>query len=427
MSVEVVVGANWGDEGKGKIVDFLAGQADMVVRFQGGRNAGHTIINDYGKFALHLLPAGVFHPEVLNVLAAGVALDISALFTEWEDLRKRGVPEPQIRISDRAQVVMPYHTLFDEYEEQRLSEDRYGSTQSGIAPFYGDKYLKLGIQVADLYDDANLRARLSRSLSAKNILLRHLYRKPAISVDEMVSYLSPLAQQVRPYVCDASALIGEAARSGRRVVFEGQLGALRDPDHGIYPFSTSSSTLAGHASVSAGISPLAIDRVTAVAKAYSTCVGAGPFVTEIFGKDADVLRGKGGDAGEYGATTGRPRRMGFFDGVATGHGCRLQGTTELVLSCLDVLSYLEKIPVCTAYDINGEKTKQFPTTVHLAAATPIYEILPGWKTDISGVRDYKDLPDNAREYIRCIEKVTGVPVGWISVGPRREELFRKGV
>jgi len=425
MTVDVVVGANWGDEGKGKITDFLAGQGDVVVRFQGGRNAGHTIVNPYGKFVLHLLPSGVFHPEVMNVLATGVALDIPALLAELDDLAIRGVPPPQLRVSDRAQVVMPYHMLFDTYEEERLSSQRFGSTQNGIAPFYGDKCLKLGIQVADLFDSPRLCARLTQSLASKNILLENLYKKPPVSVGDMMLYLRPLAERLRPFVCDTVTLVNDAVDRGKRVVFEGQLGALRDPDHGIYPFSTSSSPLSGSASVSAGIPPHAIDRVIAVTKAYSTCVGAGPLVTEIFGRDAGVLRERGGDAGEYGATTGRPRRMGFFDAVATHYGCLLQGTTEIALTCLDVLGYLAEIPVCTAYEVEGQRTERFPTTAHLGKARAVYDILPGWQSDISGIRSYEALPANARGYVRRIERLTGLPVGWISVGAHREALFRK--
>lgn len=425
MAVEIVVGANWGDEGKGKITDFLAGQADMVVRFQGGRNAGHTIINSYGKFALHLLPSGVFYPGVTNVLATGVALDISAFLAELESLKHRGVPKPQIRISDRAQVVMPFHVLFDKYEEERLSNESFGSTQSGIAPFYADKYLKLGIQVADLFDREHLRSRLSRSLVAKNILLEHFYRKSQLSIDTLVDELLTSAEEIDPFVSDTMSLLNDAIDQDKRIVFEGQLGALRDPDHGIYPFSTSSSPLAGFVSVGAGIPSQAIHRVIAVTKAYSTCVGAGPFVTEIFGREAEVLREKGGDAGEYGATTGRPRRMGFFDAVATRYGCRLQGTTEIALTCLDVLGYLDEIPVCVAYEIDGKETQDFPTTLRLERAIPVFKTLPGWKESISGITSFRDLPDNARQYIRRIEKLTGFPVGWVSVGPHRDAMFRK--
>ncbi len=425
MTVEIVVGANWGDEGKGKITDFLAGQADIVVRFQGGKNAGHTIINSFGKFALHLLPSGVFYPEVLNVLAAGVALDIKSFLSELEGIEDRGVHDPQIVVSDRAQIVMPYHVLFDKYEEERLAKDKFGSTESGIAPFYGDKYLKLGIQVADLYCKDRLRSRIEKSLIAKNVLLEHLYGKSSLLVEELMDGLSEATEKLRPFVRDTTVLLNDAIMQNKRILFEGQLGALRDPDHGIYPFSTSSSTLAGFACVGAGVPPQAIDRVLAVAKAYSSCVGTGPFVSETFGLEAETLRKKGGDAGEYGATTGRPRRVGFFDAVATRYGCRLQGASEIAVTCLDVLSYLDEIPVCTAYELDGRRNENFPTTLRLEKARPVYEILPGWKSDISKTASFEDLPENARNYVTRIEKLIGFPVGWISVGPQRNAMFRR--
>ncbi|MBW2624316.1 MAG: adenylosuccinate synthetase, partial [Deltaproteobacteria bacterium] len=345
MPVEAVVGANWGDEGKGKMTDFLAGQADFVVRFQGGRNAGHTIINSFGKIVLHLLPSGIFYSAVTNVLGAGVALDIPTFLEELDLLKQRSVPEPKIIVSDRAQVVMPYHTLFDCYEEERLGEAGFGSTRVGIAPFYADKYLKLGVQVADLYHLDRLRARLEKSLIAKNVLLEHLYHKPKISAEEIIEDLREPAERLLPYVRDTSVLFHEALKQGKRILLEGQLGALRDPDHGIYPYPTSSSPLAGFGSVGAGVAAQAIERVFAVTKAYSSCVGAGPFVTELFGEEAETLRSRGGDSGEYGATTGRPRRVGWFDAVATRYGCRLQGATEIALTMLDVLKYLDEIPV----------------------------------------------------------------------------------
>ncbi len=425
MAVTAVVGANWGDEGKGKIADVLGEQADFVVRYQGGGNAGHTIINDYGKFALHMLPSGVFYPDVINVIGPGAALSIRDFLKEKEELVARGVPEPALRISDRAQVVMPYHLLFDVLEEERLGHNRFGSTQSGIAPFYADKYLKLGVQTADLFDENRLRARLEASLAAKNVLLRHLYGKPALRVEELLPGILEDADQIKPYVCDTSALLQEGWRQGRNIVLEGQLGALRDPDHGIYPFSTSSSTLAGFAAVGAGLPPYAISRIIAVVKAYSTCVGAGPFVTEIFGGEAQELRERGGDAGEYGAKTGRPRRVGWFDAVATRYGCRLQGATESALTLLDVLKYRDEIPVCVAYEVDGKETTDFPVPALLEKAKPVYRMLPGWKRDISHVRKFADLPAEARQYVEYIEKLIGVPVRFISVGPKREQLAVK--
>ncbi len=423
MSVTAIVGANWGDEGKGKTTDYLAAEADVVVRFQGGNNAGHTVINDYGKFVFHLLPSGVFYPGVVNVLGPGVAVNIPALLEELDQLLQRGVPEPILRISDRAQVVLPYHILLDEYEEERLAERQFGSTKKGIAPFYADKYLKLGVQVADLYDEARLRARLRSSLEVKNVLLQHLYHKPVLQVDDLVPLLLEQGRRIRPMVCDAVVLLHEALVGGKRILLEGQLGALRDPDHGIYPYPTSSSPLAGFASVGAGLPPYAITRIVAVTKAYSSCVGAGPFVTELFGAEGDALRDRGGDAGEYGATTGRPRRVGWFDAVASRYGCRVQGATEVALTLLDVLGYLEEIPVCVAYEIDGQVTPDFPNPVRLERARAVVEKLPGWGVDVSEVRAFPDLPENARAYVLRIEELLGVPIKWVSVGPRREAMI----
>ena len=419
----MVVGANWGDEGKGKITDSLAGQADMVVRFQGGKNAGHTVVNSYGKFVLHLLPSGVFHPVVKNVLAPGIAFDIEAFFSELDGLSKQDVPTPQIFVSNRAQLVMPYHILFDQYEEQRLGDAGFGSTQSGIAPFYADKYLKLGIQVGDIKNKDYLRDRLVQTLAAKNTMLEHFYRKPTLKIDDLMDYLEAPAKRLQPYICDTTELIIQTLSQGRLIIGEGQLGALRDPDHGIYPFSTSSSTLAGFVSVGAGIPLSEVQEVLTVTKAYSTCVGAGPFVCELFGKEADFLREIGADTGEYGATTGRPRRVGFFDAVATRYGCRIQGATEIALTCLDVLSRLDEIPVCTAYEIEGKRSNEFPTTVGLYKANPCYERVPGWKEDISRVRAFADLPKRAGDYVQYIEKTIGVPIKLISVGSERDALI----
>jgi adenylosuccinate synthase len=425
MSVKAVVGANWGDEGKGKFTDLLAGEADFVVRFQGGRNAGHTVINDYGKFALHLLPSGVFHPKVVNVLGPGVALDVRAFLTERETLISRGVPEPRLSVSDRAQVVMPYHVLFDRLEEERLGHAQFGSTQCGIAPFYADKYVKLGVQVAGLYHERRLRERIEKSLEMRNVVIEHLYGKPRIAVDPLVTDLLDAGRQVRPFVCDTTVLLQEAVSQGRRILLEGQLGALRDPDHGIYPYSTSSSPLAGFAAVGAGLPPFVIQSIAAVTKAYSTCVGAGPFVTELFGEEGDTLRKRGGDAGEYGATTGRPRRVGWFDAVATRYGCRIQGATEVALGCLDVLGYLDEIPICTAYEIDGKSTAEFPVTALLERAKPIYETAPGWKRDVSTARSWDALPSEAQRYVERIEALIGVPIRLISVGAHRDAVIRR--
>lgn len=423
VGATAVVGANWGDEGKGKVTDYLAGESDVVVRYQGGRNAGHTIINEHGKFALHLLPSGVFHPDVLNVLGPGVAVDIEAFLSERDALIERGVPEPRIAVSDRAQVVMPYHRLFDEYEEERLGSKSFGSTRTGIAPFYADKYLKVGVQVADLYDEARLRARIESALVSKNVLLEHLYDKPTLTADELMPELARQAERLSPFITDTSALLLDALATERRILLEGQLGALRDPDHGIYPYPTSSSPLAGFATVGAGIPPYAITRIVAVVKAYSSCVGTGPFVSEIAGEDGDELRGRGGDAGEFGATTGRPRRMGWFDAVATRYGCSIQGATEVALTNLDVLGYLDEIPICVAYRIAGKRVLRFPPSAILDQAEPILEAAPGWRTDIQGVRHYDDLPANARAYVELVEALIEAPVRWISVGPEREAMI----
>ncbi len=423
MSVSAIVGANWGDEGKGKMTDVLARDSDFVIRFQGGNNAGHTIINEYGKFALHLLPSGVFYPHTTNILGTGIALNIPAFLSELDDLIARGVPKPNLCISERAQVVLPYHLLMDEYEEERLGDRKYGSTKSGIAPFYSDKYLKVGVQVADLFDEGRLRDRVARALEVKNVLFEQLYHKPVMSLEQVVPDLMAYGEQIESYVCDTSLLLHNALKEKKKILVEGQLGALRDPDHGIYPYPTSSSTLAGFASIGAGIPPYSITQVVAVAKAYSSCVGAGPFVSEIFDGEADELRERGGDAGEYGATTGRPRRMGWFDAVATRYGCRMQGATAVALTLLDVLGYLDEIPVCTAYEIDGEETEVFPVPALIDRATPVLEKLPGWKTDISSVRRFSDLPTNAQRYVEHIEEWLEVPVKWISVGPRREDII----
>lgn len=421
--VTAVVGANWGDEGKGKMTDALAAESDFVVRFQGGDNAGHTIINGYGKFALHMLPSGVFYPHVTNVIGPGVALNAPALLKELESLRDRGVPEPKLFVSERAQLVLPYHLLFDELEEERLGAGQFGSTKRGIAPFYADKYLKVGMQVADLFDTKRLRARFEAALAAKNVLLKHLYGKPELQPDALLKELLDVAGRLKPFVRNTTAVLHEALAQGKRLLLEGQLGALRDPDHGIYPFSTSSSTLAGFAPVGAGIPPYALTRVIAVAKAYSSCVGAGPFVTEIAGTEANELRQRGGDGGEFGAVTGRPRRMGWFDAVATRYGCMVQGATEAALTNLDVLGYLEEIPVCTAYELDGRKTREFPAGAALDRAKPVYEKLPGWKRDIRGIRSYDALPAQAKAYVEFVEKQIGVPVRYISNGPRREDII----
>ena len=422
--VRAVVGANWGDEGKGKITDMLAETSDIIVRFQGGANAGHTIVNDYGKFALHTLPSGCFYDHTTSVIGNGVALNIPVLFKELNSIVEKGVPMPKILISDRAQMVMPYHILFDEYEEERLAGKSFGSTKSGIAPFYSDKYAKIGFQVSELFDtEEELKDKISRVIASKNVLLEYLYKKPLLTVDEVYETLMEYKAIVEPYVCDVSAYLHEAIKAGKTILLEGQLGTLKDPDHGIYPMVTSSSTLAAYGAIGAGIPPYEIKQIVTVVKAYSSAVGAGEFVSEIFGDEADELRRRGGDGGEYGATTGRPRRMGWFDCVASKYGCRMQGTTDVAFTVLDVLGYLDEIPVCVGYDIDGEVTTDFPTTAKLKKAKPVYEVLPGWKTDIRGIKNYEDLPENCRNYIEFIEKHIGYPITMVSNGPKRPDII----
>ena len=424
--VRAIVGANWGDEGKGKITDMLAETSDIIVRFQGGSNAGHTIINNYGKFALHLLPSGVFYGHTTSIIGNGVALNIPYLVKEINSLIEKGVPKPKVLVSDRAQIIMPYHIKFDEYEEERLGKNSFGSTKSGIAPFYSDKYAKIGFQVSELFDDEILRDKLERVCIQKDVILEHLYHKPAIDKEELMNTLHEYRDMIAPYVCDTALFIQEAIKAGKTVLLEGQLGTLKDPDFGIYPMVTSSSTLASYGAIGAGIPPYEIKDIIAVVKAYSSAVGAGEFVSEIFGEEADELRRRGGDGGEYGATTGRPRRMGWFDAVASRYGVRMQGATQVSLTVLDVLGYLDELPICVGYEIDGKITRDFPVTAELKKAKPVYEKLPGWKCEIKGVRKYEELPENCRKYIEFIEKELGVPVTMVSNGPGREDIiYRK--
>ena len=425
--VKAIVGANWGDEGKGKITDTLAEEADIVIRFQGGSNAGHTIINNYGKFALHLLPSGVFHSHITNIIGNGVALNIPYLIEEIDSVVEKGVPKPNILVSDRAQLLMPYHILQDTYEEARLAGKAYGSTKSGIAPFYSDKYAKIGIQVSELFDDEILEEKVEKICTLKNVIFKHLYNKPEINKEELIETLHKCRDMVEPYVCNVSAYLYEALAKGKNVLLEGQLGSLKDPDHGIYPMVTSSHTLAAYGAIGAGIAPHELKDVVTVVKAYSSAVGAGEFVSEIHDEaEADELRRRGGDGGEFGATTGRPRRMGWFDAVASRYGVRIQGTTEVALTVLDVLGYLDKLPVCIGYEIDGVITKDFPVTAKLKKAKPVYEYLDGWKCEIRGIKEYDKLPENCRKYIEFIEKELGVPVTMVSNGPGRDEIiYRK--
>ena len=421
--VRAIVGANWGDEGKGKITDMFASKADVVIRFQGGANAGHTIINDYGKFALHLLPSGICHPEITNIIGNGVALDIPKLVKEINDVTSKGVPQPKLLVSDRAQIMMPYHVLLDTYEEERLADKQFGSTKSGIAPFYSDKYAKIGFQVCDLFYPDELKEKLASVCEVKNLLLEHVYHKPLLDVDELFNTLMEYKDMIEPYVADTGAFIRQAIKDGKEILLEGQLGSLKDPDFGIYPMVTSSSTLAGYGAVGAGIPAHEIKDIITVTKAYSSAVGAGEFVSEIFGEEADKMRNHGGDAGEYGATTGRPRRMGWFDCVATRYGVEVQGATQVCLTALDCLSYLDEIKVCTGYEIDGKIIKDFPNTHMLKKAKPIFETLPGFKCDIRGIKDFNKLPKEAQDYVLFIEKEIGKPITMVSNGPKREEII----
>ena len=424
--VKAVVGANWGDEGKGKITDMMAEKADIIVRFQGGANAGHTIVNNYGKFALHTLPSGVFYSHTTSIIGNGVALNIPILINEIQSIIDRGVPKPKILVSDRAQIVMPYHILLDQYEEERLGKNSFGSTKSGIAPFYSDKFAKIGFQVSELFDEEVLQDKVRRVLDTKNILFTHLYHKEPMQPEELIATLHEYRDMIAPYVCDVSAFLDRALKEGKTILLEGQLGTLKDPDHGIYPMVTSSSTLAAYGAIGAGVPPYEIKEIVTVCKAYSSAVGAGAFVSEIFGEEADELRRRGGDGGEYGATTGRPRRMGWFDCVASKYGCRLQGTTDVAFTVLDVLGYLDEIPVCTGYEIDGEVTTDFPVTAKLEKAKPVLTVLPGWKCDIRGIKEYDALPENCRKYVEFIEEQIGYPITMVSNGPGRDDIiYRK--
>lgn len=421
--VTAVVGAQWGDEGKGKITDMLANEADIIIRFQGGANAGHTIVNHYGKFALHTLPSGIFYDHTTSIIGNGVALDVPRFISEVEEIVGKGVPMPHLMVSDRAQIVMSYHKLLDAYEEERLGKNSFGSTKSGIAPFYSDKYAKVGYQVSELFDEELLREKVKRTCDQKNVLLEHLYHKPLLTEEGLMEELLGYRDKIAPFVGDVSSFLHDALAAGKTVLLEGQLGTLKDPDHGIYPMVTSSSTLAGFGAIGAGLPPYEIKRIVTVCKAYSSAVGAGAFVSELFGDEAQELRDRGGDGGEYGATTGRPRRVGWFDCVASRYGCRMQGTTEVAFTVLDVLGYLDEIPVCVGYEIDGEVVRDFPVTHKLEKAKPVLEVLPGWKTDIRGIRRFEDLPENCRKYILFVEEQLGYPITMISNGPARDDII----
>lgn len=420
--VKAIVGANWGDEGKGKITDLLAEKSDVVIRFQGGANAGHTIICDYGKFALHQLPSGVFYTHITNIIGNGVALDVNKFAAELKHLEDGGVPAPHIIVDQRTQLLMSYHVLLDSCEEERLAGAAFGSTKSGIAPFYSDKYAKIGIQVADLWHEDRLRNQIKHICDLKNVLLEHLYHKPALDPDALFEELMGYKKILEPYVGDAVTFVHQALKEGKQVLLEGQLGSMKDPNLGICPMTTSSHTLAGFGTVGGAVPPTAIKDVVTVTKAYSSAVGAGAFVSELFGDEAEELRRRGGDAGEYGATTGRPRRVGWFDAVATRYGCMVQGTTQVALTAIDCLGYLDEIKVCTGYEIDGKVTRDFPVPAMLDQAKPVYTTLPGWKCDIRGITDFNALPQQAKDYVAFLEKEIECPITIVSTGPKRHEI-----
>ena len=422
--ITAIVGANWGDEGKGKITDVEAAKSDIVIRFQGGSNAGHTIINHYGKFALHQLPSGVFYDHTTNIIGNGVALSADKFIAELKALEERGVPKPKVLVSNRAQLVMPYHIQLDSFEEARLSSHSFGSTRSGIAPFYSDKFAKIGFQISELFgDEADLREKAERVATLKNVYYEYLYHQPKLSADEILRQLMKYRDLLAPYVADTFDFLYDAVKEGKNILLEGQLGALKDPDFGIYPMVTSSHTLAAYGAVGAGLPPYEIKNIVAVVKAYSSAVGAGEFVSEIFGEEAEELRRRGGDGGEYGATTGRPRRMGWLDLVASRYGCRVQGATSVALTVLDALGYLDEIPVCVAYELDGKRIDSFPTTSELGRCKPVLETLPGWNCDIRGIKRYEDLPENARRYVEFAERAIGIPIRMVSNGPSREDIL----
>lgn len=423
--VKAIVGANWGDEGKGKITDMFAQQADIVIRFQGGANAGHTIINEHGRFALHLMPSGVCYDNVTCIIGNGVALDVEKFCKELADVKAAGL-NPHLLVSDRVQLLMPYHILLDTYEEERLGKNAYGSTKSGIAPFFSDKFAKRGIQVNELFDEEALREKIHNICELKNLTLEHVYHKPLLDEEELFATCIQYREQIAPFICDTHAYIQQALKENKSILLEGQLGTMKDPDFGIYPMVTSSSTLAGYGCVGAGIPPMAFEDIIAVTKAYSSAVGAGEFVSEILDPDkAQELRIHGGDKGEFGATTGRPRRVGWYDCVASRYGVECQGATKIAMTALDCLSYLEEIPVCVAYEIDGEVTRDFPTTNRLKKAKPVLKMLKGWHCDIRGIRKFEELPAEAQAYVEFIENELGHHIDMVSNGPEREAIIER--
>ncbi len=425
MACTAIVGINWGDEGKGRMVDLLTEQFDIVVRYQGGGNAGHTVINERGKFALHLLPSGIFRKNVVNVLGNGVAMDPESLMNEIKDVAAKGVavtPE-NLKISDRASLLMPWHRRLDELEEQRLADKKYGSTKQGIAPFYSDKYQKKTVMAGELFYPEVLKARLKDLMEWKNLIIRGVYGAEPYTWEEIENWLDTSCEAIKPYICDTGALLREAEENGKKILFEAQLGSLRDLDHGIYPMTTSSNTIAAYAPVGSGLPGAELDRIIGVVKAYSTCVGEGPFTCEMFGEEAEKLREAGH---EYGAKTGRPRRVGPVDLVATKYGVEVQAATEIALTKLDVLSYMDEIPVCVKYELNGEKTDRFPFPAALGACKPVIQTVKGWKKDISAVRTWEDLPEEAKAYVQMIERAIRCPIKWVSVGAERDSIIMRG-
>ena len=418
-----IVGINWGDEGKGRMVDLLSSEYDVVCRYQGGNNAGHTVINDKGKFVLNLLPSGILRRETVNVMGPGMVIDLKHLCGEVARLREKGIeitPE-NLKISDKATICMPYHVLLDCLEEDRLADKKFGSTRRGIAPVYADKYMKKTLRMGDLMHFEAIKNKLADILEWKNLTVVGGYKSEPLKVEDMMAWLTEYALPFKDYVCDTTEYLTSAIDAGKSVMFEAQLGALRDIDFGIYPYTSSSSTIAGYATIGAGIPGKRLDEVVGIMKAYSTCVGEGPFTCEMFGAEADALREAGG---EYGAATGRPRRVGGFDVVASKYGILMQGATDIALTKLDVLSYLDKIPVCVAYEVNGKRTEKFPLGTDLVAARPVYTYLDGWKCDISGARKMEDLPENARKYVEFIEKATGAKIKYVSVGADRDSYIK---
>ena len=417
-----IVGINWGDEGKGRMVDLLTQDYDVVVRYQGGGNAGHTVINEFGKFALHLLPSGIFRKGVVNILGNGVALDPENLWDEMEKVTSQGVsitPE-NLKISDRASLLLPWHRMLDGLEEARLADKKFGSTRQGIAPFYSDKYQKKTVLAGELLYNPNIRQHLAELLEWKNLTITGVYGAEPVTMADLDAWLENFCEKIKPFICDTGSFLRDAQKQGKKVLFEAQLGALRDLDYGIFPYTTSSNAIAAYAPVGSGLPSARLDEVIGVVKAYSTCVGEGPFVCEMFGQEAEALRAAGF---EYGAKTGRPRRVGPVDVVATRYGVQVQGATNIALTKLDVLSYLDKIPVCEAYELDGERTEEFPFPSRLNDAKPIITYMEGWKQDISGIRKWEDLPETARKYVEYLEAQIGCPIGYVSVGPERDSII----